>query len=73
MADCPPSPPWEFPTKASPAPKCKPARPSMVATSCPRRRQIRFRVAVRVIRTDEERMIAETVCCLLRLRLKKEN
>ena len=31
------------------------------------------RVAVRVIRTDEERMIAETVCCVLGLSLKKEN
>jgi acetate kinase len=31
------------------------------------------RVTVRVIRTDEERMIAKTVCCVLGLGLKKEN
>ena len=31
------------------------------------------RVAVRVIRTDEERMIAETVCRVLGLGWKKEN
>jgi acetate kinase len=31
------------------------------------------RVAVRVIRTDEERMIAKTVCCVLGLGWKKEN
>ena len=31
------------------------------------------RVAIRVIRTDEERMIAEVVCCVLGLSLKKEN
>ena len=31
------------------------------------------RVAIRVIRTDEERMIAEMVCCVLGLSLKKEN
>ena len=29
------------------------------------------RVTVRVIRTDEERMIAKTVCCVLGLELKK--
>ena len=31
------------------------------------------RITVRVIRTDEERMIAKTVCCVLGLGLKKEN
>ena len=31
------------------------------------------RVAVRVIRTDEERMIAKTVCRVLGLGCKKEN
>ena len=31
------------------------------------------RVAIRVIRTDEARMIAEMVCCVLGLSLKKEN
>jgi len=31
------------------------------------------RVAVRVIRTDEERMIAKTVCCVLGLGSRKEN
>ena len=31
------------------------------------------RVAVRVIRTDEEYMIAKTVCCVLGLRMKREN
>ena len=31
------------------------------------------RVAVRVIRTDEERMIAKTVCRVLGLGWKKEN
>ena len=31
------------------------------------------RVAVRVIRTDEEHMIAKTVCCVLGLGSKKEN
>jgi len=31
------------------------------------------RITVRVIRTDEERMIAKTVCCVLGLGLKREN
>ncbi len=31
------------------------------------------RVGVRVIGTDQERMIAEMVCCILGLSLKKEN
>jgi len=31
------------------------------------------RITVRVIHTDEERMIAKTVCCVLGLGLKKEN
>ncbi len=30
-------------------------------------------VTVRVIRADEERMIAEMVCCVLGLNSKKEN